>query len=254
MRKIVLLGLVLTGALFAANEQSRTFNIEGTADLSLSNISGSITISRGSADSIQVSYEKSSDEITVKMEQNGDKVTVSTEYPQGFHGRGGVDFTVLFPPQGRLDIESVSGTIKLADVSGKIGLQTVSGNLHLERSGGEMELNAVSGSIELSEIGSASMEANSISGSITYKGGSLEGGDYQFNSTSGRIHISHGSDASYKIEGRTVSGAIDSRVGDGVSVKKAKYGPLKSVSGDFNGGEVNLEVNTVSGSITIEQD
>ena len=239
-------------AAFAFARDARVFEVGGSPELDLRNVAGDITIRVGSSDQIVIKASKDDERVEVIMEQTGDLVTVETKYPEGIRNfKGGVDFDIEFPSEGRLTIESVSGSIDVVGVNGRLNLSTVSGEVSVARLEGDLELKSVSGRVTMNEIGSASAEASSTSGSIVYKNGDLAGGDYRFNSTSGSVKITHGEAASYRISGRTISGGITNDVGDEVEVIKQKYGPTQSVKGEFNGGETKVTVNTVSGSIVL---
>ena len=235
-----------------AQKAEREFQVGDNPHLVLENISGNINISRGGDDTVMIRVFKNDDRIEVEMSQNGDRIRVKTIYPENnYRSNGGVDFEVQFPAEGELDIKSISGSISVDGVSGELDLKSVSGDVELTNLEGNINANSVSGNVVLTKIGNAEVDANSISGRIDYSRGSLEGGDYSFSSTSGSVKIAHRSDASYHISGRTISGRIRDKTGD-LQIRKEKYTNMQSVSGEFNGGTVEVSANSVSGSITIE--
>ena len=247
---IVLIFLAAGAWSFAKDVQE--FSVGDSPTLDLINISGNIAIKAGTAGAITVEYDREDDRVEVIIEATGDTVTVRTEYPKEVRNfRGGVNFEITVPASGKLKVESVSGSITVNGVEGELMLQSVSGDVSVSQSAGDLTLSSTSGDVALDAIGGARIDASVISGSVTYKNGDLAGGPYKFSSVSGNVRVSHGPNASYKISGNTVSGSIKNNVGDELTVKKPKYGPSQSLSGDFNGGEASVSINSVSGSVAI---
>jgi hypothetical protein len=253
-KKTIIAMITITSMLsfsFAAENEPREFQIASSPELSLENISGQVVVKVGTDHQINVRYEKEDDDVEVFMDQDGDRVEIRVEYPNDHHGRGDVDFEILFPASGKLKVSTVSGKVDVTGIGGRLELKTVSGPISLVESHGDILCSVVSGSIEMREIGEGSVKASAVSGNVTYKQGALRGGDYKFSTTSGNILISHQADASYRLSAKAVSGGIKNEVGEEISVKKEKYGPITRASGNFNGGDNDLDLNTVSGRITL---
>jgi len=238
-------------AAFAA-ENVREFDVGVQPMLELSNISGDIAVVRGDGGRITVKYDKKDDSIRVLMEQNGDRVSVRVEYPEEKRNfRGGVRFEIQFPSEGELELQSVSGSIDVTGVDGYHMLKSVSGDVKVAELSGDLSLNSVSGDVEMTRVGPSEVKANSVSGSVEYRGGNLEGGPYAFNTTSGSVIVRHGLDASYRVSGNTISGSIRADL-EGLHVAKQKYVNSSSLKGEYNGGAVRLSVNSISGRVSVE--
>lgn len=254
---IVICALFSFGMVCFASDITREFKVSNSPSLILGNIAGDIEVRPGPSDRIKIHVNKDNDDIEVEMFQSRNRVTVKVRYPSrnNYGNRGDVDFLIEFPAEGKsLELKSISGGIEVKGISCDMKLHTVSGDVSVEKCQGNLKLNAVSGDIELDEIGPSSIDASTISGDVDYSNGRLDGGDYSFSSTSGNVVLAHKKAAAYQISGRTISGSINNRVGDGIKVKVAKYSGMQSVSGNFNGGGVWVETNTVSGDIVIEID
>ena len=252
--RLLLTALVLSGLSIYAADISREFKVSSAPDLVLRNIAGEIKVKAGSGDKVVVHVERDDDDIEVDMFQSGNRINIKVRYPMrnNYGNRGDVDFRIEVPGNcNNLELHSVSGSIEVAGIHSQMNLQSVSGDINLSRCSGDMKLNAVSGDIELDELGSAAIDASTISGDVVYRNANLEGGDYSFSSTSGNIRISHGRAASYRISGRTISGNISNDVANTIEVKRSKYGSQKSLSGYYNGENVWIEAHSVSGDISI---
>ena len=236
---------------FAKDEVSE-FEVGDAPHLILTNTSGKITVKPGSKGLVVIKAVQKTDEIKVIKEQEGDTITVRTEYPSGRYRGKGVSFEIEFPGEGRLDIESVAGSIEVKGVDGRHQLNTISGNVKLSDAQGDFTIGATSGKVALKQIGPSEMEVTVLTGNIDYSQGNLEGGDYHFSVTTGNINITHGDRASYRISGRTTNGKIFDETGGNFDIRKPKYGPNKSIRGTFNDGDVWVRATTVVGNITIK--
>ncbi|MCB1044279.1 MAG: DUF4097 family beta strand repeat protein [Acidobacteria bacterium] len=248
----ILIGMLLAVAgtmVFSADVIERSFEMSPGYTLDLTNVSGNIDVRPGSGDTVRIRAKREDERIDVTFRQDGNRLVVRTEYPETRSTRGGVAFEVEVPARGDLNLNSVSGSISVSGISGTHDIAGVSGRITLTNMDGSLNVESVSGSLKLTDIGTAELDATTISGSINYEG-ALSGGPYRFSSTSGSVSIRHGADASYSVEGSTVSGSISADA-PGVSVNKQKYGPMKDLTGQYNGNGTTLRVNTVSGSISI---
>lgn len=250
MRKVILIGFFVSIAALCGQD-SRTFKVQNHPKLSLGNVSGDIHIAKGGDGQIAVKWTSTDDRITVSADQQGNEVEVKVEYPKNVHNiKGEVSFTITCPDEADLEISSVSGDITVDGVAGKLELQAVSGNIALSDSAGELEVQCVSGNLQLTQIGEAELSAQAVNGSIDYQG-SLEGGEYSFNTTSGNITLAVERNASFELSGQAMSGSVTSKF-NGVEVTKQEYTGFKTLEGSVNGGKVKVDVSTISGNITIK--
>ena len=188
--KNITITLLFAFSMMAAATETRTFDVSSEANLELSNVAGDITITSGSNDRIEVNFDNPDDEIEVIFDQEGDTLKVHVEYPRNYRSKNkGVSFEVSFPSEGNLEINSVSGNVKVMSIDGTHRLKSVSGDVTVDNMSGEMELNSVSGDVKMNDMGNASIDAASISGDVLYENGSLGGGPYDFASTSGNVTL-----------------------------------------------------------------
>lgn len=250
MKRLLVLAIVMVACVAMAAENFQ-FQVGGSPELDLSNISGDVEILAGNGGEIVIDYTKKDDRYEVDIRQDGDRVIVKVEVPQGSRNmRGGVEFKVRFPADGALDITTVSGNVGVLDISGDLRLKSVSGDVTLENSAGNLRLETVSGDVMLKNIAASDVEANVVSGNVEYHG-VINDGRYDFNSTSGNVVLRYAGDSSFELSGRTVSGNIKSDDAD-LRVKRPKYGPGASVSGSVNGSGARVDANTVSGNIVVK--
>ena len=254
MKKLMILLLCGYAVLSHASDEKivKEFTVDDIPSLSLSNVAGDITIHRGEDRTVLIHAINPNPEVEVTMRQDGRKITVKTKYPR--HSRNihkGVTFEIWLPATSEMEINTVSGDFEMKEIAGDISINTVSGDIDITQCSGDLDLNTVSGDIEIRELGNCDFEANAVSGDILLSEISLQKGDYELNTTSGDIQIIHGKTASYTISGQSVSGDMDVDGIQGVRVKKAKYSGMRSVNGTYQGGEADLDINSVSGDLSI---
>lgn len=243
----------LGSSILAMDLIEKRFEVDGTPHFDLSNISGSIDVMQGDSGEVVVSAKNPNPKIEVIFTQDGNHITVETKYPK--HSRnikGGVDFEVWLPQDSNVKLNSVSGNMSLEGIEGRLSFNNVSGDILLRQIAGDIRLNNVSGNMKVRDLGESDVDANTVSGDIEFSNVSLKSGHFEFNSVSGDIELWHGPDASYRVSGESLSGDMDIRGGiDGLSVTKSKYVGNRSLKGSFNGGDADIEFNSVSGDFTL---
>lgn len=176
---------------------------------------------------------------------------------------------------GKVRVDNIGGDIFLNNISNGIDATTRQGGVTVSRSSGAMVLSTnegnivafdvspseigdffkaktSNGTITLQEIEHRQIEANSISGSIKYTGEFLNGGQYNFGTTSGAILLSIPENSSCKITAFYGFGQFTS----GFELKNIKQTPTsgaQTISGQIGGGEANLNLKTFSGRIVIRK-
>ena len=250
MKKVLVIAIMMVACVAMAAE-SYDFQVGGSPELDLTNISGNIDVEAGNGGEIVVEYTKKDDRYEIDMQQDGDRVIIKVEVPEGVRNlKGGVHFTVRFPSEGALDITSVSGNIGVEDIAGSLRLKSVSGNVKLNNSGGNLKVESVSGDVILNGIAASDVDASVVSGNVEFSG-MINDGRYDFNSISGNVELYYTSGSSFELDGRTVSGGIKVS-DDDLRVKRPKYGPGASVKGSVNGNGARIDANTVSGKIVVK--
>lgn len=136
-----------------------------------------------------------------------------------------VDYKVWVPEQAGVELRSVSGDVRVAPIGGAAKIKSVSGNVDLDGAagadvdlvsgdltlkaiGGDARIKAVSGDIEATAVkgsvdvkavsgdiklldvsGAQTINAESVSGNITYEGAILAGGRYEIKTHSGDVRM-----------------------------------------------------------------
>ena len=137
---------------------------------------------------------------------------------------------------GRVSADTAQGWVELRDIGGDVSVTTMNGNVAMERIGGNVKTETANGSIQLIEAGGA-VKATSANGDITVRTARLAG-DFDLESTNGKITVQLPEDASFEVEGETMRGGIETDF------------PLdagkREIRGTVNGGTYEIEIDTNS--------
>jgi Toastrack DUF4097 len=250
-----------------SDRQTRTVKIGSEGELSLSNISGEIVVTRGNGgdatiEIVKTARARTADEarellglVTVSVNERSGRAEVKTVYPGDDEMRRNnrrnvnvwVGYNVTAPAGTRLTINSVSGSIRVSDIKGDVSANSVSGAVHVANGGRISAAKSVSGDVEVVDTQTdGALEAQSVSGGVTIRKVSARRIDV--GSVSGSVTIQ---DAQCdRVEAHSVSGDVEF---GGTLAKGGRY-ELNSHSGDvrvvLSGATgFELEANSFSGNI-----
>jgi Putative adhesin len=149
---------------------------------------------------------------------------------------------------GRVSVKTASGGITLDDVTGSIDANTATGAIEAQGLGGSMRFNSVSGDLALARGIVHKLNAQSVSGRITTDVELRDSADVQIRTVSGEVTMRLPKSTSAKVALASMGGRIDAAF-DGLGRDDRPVG--KSLTGTLGGGAASLNVNSVSGAITL---
>ena len=250
------------------DRQTRTLKLGANGEISLSNIAGDITVTKGNGNDttveiIKTARARTADEAKAQLglvavtvtERNG-RAEVKTEYPQNEQGRWGwgrrntnvsVAYNVSTPAGTRLTINSISGNIRVSDVKGDLSVNTISGGVRLANAGRIASAKSVSGTVEILDTQiDGTVEAQSVSGNVVLR--KVSARRVNVGSVSGTVQVE---DVQCdRVEAHSISGDVEYQ---GALAKAGRY-ELTSHSGTVRIGVsgntgFELEANSFSGSV-----
>ncbi|ASM48982.1 hypothetical protein PESP_a0780 [Pseudoalteromonas espejiana DSM 9414] len=180
---------------------------------------------------------------------------------------------------GEITVDDITGNIKLTTVNGDVNAENLNGNIQFEtvngeindrQSTGELRFSAVNGDIKSNSTAS-DIRLENVNGDIDFTLSSiknlrintvngeaevhikelLKGGDVRFESVSGDadFYFPQSVSAKFEIKAHANGKIINKVTRDKVS--KAKYGPSSDLEFSANGGNANVEMDTISGRIEV---
>ncbi|MEE8495945.1 MAG: DUF4097 family beta strand repeat-containing protein [Xanthomonadales bacterium] len=242
---ILAIALLTSGYLSAkvTEEESYSFELSEGGRLSVSNVNGSITVTGGSGDSVEIvaiktaDNQKALDGIEIEITNTADSIEIETDLPNSSRWFGGgnngasVTYEIKVPASTNLDsVETVNGHVEVGGVLGDVQAESVNGSLDLSGLAANASLSTVNGSIDASFSrleGQQKVKAETVNGRVT-------------------IRIPKDSDVD--ISADTLNGGINAR-DFGLETKKGFVG--SDLNGSIGSGSARLNIDTVSGSIKI---
>ncbi|WMN58857.1 DUF4097 domain-containing protein [Pseudoalteromonas xiamenensis] len=172
---------------------------------------------------------------------------------------------------GTTHLSTVNGGVTATDLEGDIHLETVNGDIKDRHSKGSLRINAVNGEVN-SDTEAQDVKFENVNGEVEFRFKQLKNLDYNtvngeaeiyveellsgaridINSVSGDTELYFPTNVSANFDIQTHSGgSIHNKLSD-EQATKAKYSGSRRLNFSTNGGKANIEIDTVSGNITLK--
>jgi DUF4097 and DUF4098 domain-containing protein YvlB len=186
---------------------TRTVKLGSEGEIDLQNMSGDVTVTRGSGSEVTINIEKTARAATdaaakemlgmaeVNISERAGRVEIRTHYmhmapppPPPPPPAGGdrsaprppraprrninvsVAYSITAPAGTRLKINTMSGNITIADITGELLLEAMSGDVKVERGARVLTARAMSGNVTLVDVKSdGALDAGSMSGDVSLR-------------------------------------------------------------------------------------
>jgi hypothetical protein len=283
------------GEAFAATPINLSHAARPDAHISIDNVKGEVTISAWDKPQVEVSgqlgggakpltIEGDDHDLDIKVEGSGEGNWFSWGKDSRMEGselnirvpKGvSLEINVVSAPVtidgldgGKVNIDSVSGRVRINAHTRSLEINTVSGNVDLAGHTDDADLQTVSGDILAPSVG-AQLKAETVSGRMTISGGpyrkaslSTVSGDLQLNggldadgsldidSMSGDVQLQVPASLSARITASSFSGQLRSDFGD---AKKTEDGPGSELDTTAGSGRGKIHVETFSGDLKIRR-
>jgi DUF4097 and DUF4098 domain-containing protein YvlB len=227
--------------------------------LSLGNISGDITVTRGGGTDATIEIVKTARGRTaqdakellalvpVDVTERAGRVEVKTRYPNRRNINVSVAYTVSAPAGTHLSIETISGDVKVTDIKGDVSANSISGDVRISGAGRISAAKTISGTVEIAETqADGPVGGSSISGDVVFR--RVTARRLDASSVSGNIKLEDVQ--CERVSAGTTSGSVWF---GGTLAKSGRY-ELKSFSGEVRvalSGNTGFEVeaNSFSGDV-----
>jgi DUF4097 and DUF4098 domain-containing protein YvlB len=239
--------LLATGSLFASvtEEETFSFKLNDGGRFSISNVNGSIVVTGGGGDSVEIvatkkaDNQKELDKIEIQITHSADEIVVETELGESDHwfshgnNSGQVRYEVIVPVNTSLDsVETVNGNVNISGVSGKVFAESVNGELEISDLAGDVGLSTVNGSVDAGFVMLGEQQRVKVE------------------TVNGRVTIHLPENADVQISADTLNGGINAS-DFGLETDKGFIG--SDLNGKIGGGSARLNIDTVNGSIKIRK-
>jgi Putative adhesin len=262
---IALLILAATTGI-AQDELHKTYPLNPTGTISLTNVSGSIRIIGWSENRVQVDAVKRGNKddfslVEIQVSDSPQRLEITTNYARAnwrMNRNVSVEYELKVPRGAILNsIATTSGDITITNAGSRVTARSTSGTLSVRGLDGDTNLHSTSGDITAEHINGV-LTANSTSGNITAT--DLRD-DVSITATSGEIRIEK---AGGRVNARATSGLISVRdisgdatlesISDSVIAENIKGRvTVTAVSADVTvrNAQEGARINAVSGTLTV---
>ncbi|HVV97805.1 MAG TPA: DUF4097 family beta strand repeat-containing protein [Rhodanobacteraceae bacterium] len=287
--------LAVSGAAVAGTPISQTRSVDAHARIDVSNIKGAVTVSGWDKAEVSITGTLGDGAKGLSVEGGSDHLTIKVEAPdkQGWFSwgaesrMGDTTLDLKVPREAEMKIEVVSADVALSGVAGRsLDVNSVSGKLRLDSDAKEVEVDSVSGNVDLTgkaerghlETVSGNIRARGLGGQIKFETVSgdidAENGDYReisagtvsgdinlrgkptkdaridVETMSGDVHLYLPADVSAHLRATTFSGSIRSDFG---SVKEEEHGPGSNLDATTGSGDARVTLETFSGDVEVRR-
>jgi DUF4097 and DUF4098 domain-containing protein YvlB len=262
MRRIAFAMLGLCVALAAtarAEEWSKTYQVSGKPELAIQTSDANIQVDTWDRSTIEarVTTERwkiGADGIKIDEHQSGNSVDIEVRFPHELVSVGRlrrrVDIEVNMPREGRVNLHTSDGSIRLSHLKGDMQVQTGDGQLEISAVEGSLRAHTGDGSIRVAgrfdgleaSTGDGRIEARVLEGSTMASNWTLHTGD-------GSVTLQLPKKFAAEVELRSSDGGIT------LDVPLAVDGKLgaEEIHGKLNGGGNLLSIHTGDGAIRLEK-
>ncbi len=215
----------------APTPQTWKFQTDGTPEVHISNIEGSVSVDGVDGNNVYVEVlqerdEKSRNAFPVEVVQDGDKVKArvccgpcdAEQRSRKCEDMPRTRFVVKVPRGTELHVSAVNAPVRVAGVAGEQEIASVNGKVDVSGSRSDLSVSAVGGDVTLAPEQVAATSVSTVSGNVRLKMPERADARLQFSSVSGSYNgksVALGSkshtwgEGTHSVEVNTVSGALE---------------------------------------------
>jgi Putative adhesin len=250
--------LFLLCGIAAADNWNKTYQLTGIPDLTINTSDGNIHIDTWDQNRIEARvttthYTIDSNGVRITESQTGDRVSIDVHIPQvhfGWEPARRVDIDIHMPRQGRLDLHTNDGSIRLADFKGDMRIRSGDGGQDLQNLEGSLQAQAGDGHISVAgrfdnldlHTGDGRIEAR-------IRAGSRVSTSWGFHTGDGSIRLELPPDFGADVDAHSGDGHISFDMPITVSGSLSR----NNVRGKLNGGGGILRLRSGDGSIYVRK-
>ncbi|MDQ2788067.1 MAG: DUF4097 domain-containing protein [Chloroflexota bacterium] len=257
----------------------QTFAVTGAPTISVQDHNGTITVTRGTENSVVVHATKRAAtdgllaKLQVNIQQDGNRITIGTtgDTSSGFawfgnHGMA-VDYQIEAPAHadlgpitssnGRIDVTGIAGQFDLStsngiitarDVDGNVSAQTDNGRVSVIGGRGMLRLGSSNGIVEVQNVEATGLDLHTSNGRVSFTGSLALGSKNTVETSNGTVSIILPPESALSVDLRSGNGSVHV---NGFPVTTSGENKRNVVQGVINRSDADLTVHTGNGSITL---
>lgn len=151
-----------------------------------------------------------------------------------------------------VDLQAVNGGVEVAKASGRIKAESVNGPVTIRDSSGELEASTVNGTLEVRGGSWTKVRVETVSGGLRFGGSLAKRATLEAETVSGSVELVFPADIGADFSVSSFSGSIENDLGP-AAPRSHKWTSEKELSFSTGGGGAKVNVQTLSGSIHLRK-
>jgi hypothetical protein len=163
---------------------------------------------------------------------------------------------------GSLDAENLRGRVSLETTNGEITdtgsspdrvvYDVVNGDITSDADSADVSAEAVNGDIELTLANVRDLHVGSVGGRIEVETSLMNDANVEISTVSGRVNlrVPESTSARFRVD---TNGRINNELTDDEPERENRYGNSRNLNFSLNGGEADVDISAVSGSVTLRR-
>lgn len=235
-----------------AKEIERSFTVTEGESLTVKTDAGSIEIKTHNNDSIEVFAEvegSQEDNFDISFDVNDDGLEIvgRNDNSHGWNWNSlKVKYQITVPKRFNLDLDTSGGSIEIEDITGEIKVRTSGGSISVGDVNGDISLHTSGGSIRTEDV-MGEIDAHTSGGSINVTFAKQPLKDASLTTSGGSITARLPSNVAIDIDASTSGGRVKTEFDVSGKVKNQR------IRGKINGGGPEIELHTSGGSVRVEK-
>jgi DUF4097 and DUF4098 domain-containing protein YvlB len=149
-----------------------------------------------------------------------------------------------------VELQTVKGKVDLSGSSKRARVQAVGGAVTVKGGAGEINASSVGGALVISGDGFDQVRLSTVSGQAEFDGKLVSSATLSAQSVSGTVKLVLGSGTGADVAVNTMSGKIENGLG-GTNNSEVSQGPKRVVAFSTGGGGAKIAIQTLSGSVVL---
>jgi hypothetical protein len=281
----------MSPAAIAQQTINKTVKVAADVTVEVSNVQGTVEVSAWDRNEVELVAELESSKDELEFEATDRNVRIEVDRPEGKYRHSeeaDANLTLRVPRGARVEIDTVSADISVTNVRGEQSLQSVSGEVQTQAFDARVTASSVSGEVIVAgNGGKGAVHTENVSGGTTVTGvrgdyhGEVVSGEIravvaaarslEISSVSGDLDVQADLAPDARVEMGSVSGALRLRLKPPVNAEfdiesfsgdiencfgqkardTSKYTPGSELSFTQGNGGARVEIETLSGTITV---
>jgi hypothetical protein len=289
---LALLAIALPAA--AQNEVterfSRTSHLDQDGTFDLTNVYGTVVLTGGTGRDVTIDAVKRVQRpnanaarallrmIDIQVTEGANRIEVRTMVPRPRNFPGSVDYMVTLPPDARVTVRTVSGSIRATNIRGE-SLKSVSGDVEIVGGSADdvmtastvsgniavrglrartTQLTTVTGNVRVDDLQADRLAVRAVNGNIEYAGDVARSGRYEFVTHSGDIRLMLSGATGFEVQANSLSGTVRSdfpitRRSEAGAEGRRGGATARGLRGEFGDASAMLVLRAFSGNISMSR-